>query len=177
MKPPEPLALVDRRQGRVACADALRSALLALAAPASTAATPGAALPARQVWCVDRDFAGWPLEDAAVQQALTAWLHAGGRRLQFIGLDFETTARQLPRFVRWRRDQAHRVEAWRPLDGDLPAGLRGLLAGPVLWQWQETRDLQLLSTPDPVRQAAFTADIADFLQRCEPAWPVTTLGL
>ena len=176
-QPPKPPPPADRLQGRAACGTALRSALLALAPPASTAAKPGTLLPPQQVWCVDRHFADWSLEDAAVQQALAAWLQRAGRRLHFIGLDFEETARRLPRFVRWRRDHAHHVDAWRPSAVELPPGLRGLLAGSVLWQWQETPDPQLLTITDPARLAGFKADIADFLQRCEPAWPVTTLGL
>ena len=180
MTPPQPIELappVERWQGRAGCGEALRSALLALAAPASAACRLGDWLPPQQVWCVDRHFADWPLQDADVQQALAAWLQVAGRRLQFIGLDFETTARRLPRFVRWRRDHAHQVDVWRPSGEDLPPGLRGLWAGPAIWQWQETKDLQLLNITNPVRQAVFKADIADFLQRCEPAWPVTTLGL
>ena len=167
----------DHLRGRAACAAGLRSALLALAVPASITARPGSLPPPQQVWCVDHHFADWSLEDAAVQQALAVWLKPAGRRLQFIGLDFEITARHLPRFVRWRRDHAHHVDAWRPAAMELPPGLRGLLAGSVLWQWQATKDPQLLTITDPARVAAFKADIADFLQQCEPAWPVTTLGL
>ena len=70
---------------------------------------------------------------------------------------------------RWRRDHAHHVDAWRPPDGELLPGLRGLLAGSVLWQSQETKHLLLRNITNPVRRADFKADIADFLQRCEPA--------
>ena len=167
----------DRVQGRLACAEALRAAMLALAPPLSGAASPGNPEPPLQVWCVDRHFAAWPLEDVAVQQALAAWLHCPGRRLHFIGLDFEASARHLPRFVRWRRQHAHHIDAWRPTDDELPAGLRGLLLGGTLWQWQETPGPQLHRFTNPVQLAGFRADIADFLQRCEAAWPVSTLGL
>ena len=173
----EPAPPADRLQGRAACAGALRAALLALAPPLSSAAVAGHPVQPQPVWCVDRHFAAWPLEDVAVQQALAAWLRSPGRSLHFIGLDFEATARHLPRFVRWRRDHAHHIDAWRPSDGELPSGLRGLLAGTTLWQWQETRDQQLLRITNPVQLVSFKTEIADFLQRCVPAWPVTTLGL
>lgn len=167
----------DQVQGHLACAEALRAALLALAP--LLASERGAGNPAQpsQVWCVDHHFAAWPLEDLAVQQALAAWLRSPGRRLQFIGLDFDLSARQLPRFVRWRRHHAHHIDAWRPADDELPPGLRGLLVGATLWQWQETRDLQLRRITNPVQLAHFKAEIADFLQRCVAAWPVTTVGL
>lgn len=164
----------DRLRGRAACAEALRAALLALAPASAVSDDPAQPM---QVWCVDRHFAAWPLEDVAVQQALAAWLQRPGRRLHFIGLDFEATARHLPRFVRWRRDHAHHIDAWRPMGDELPSGLRGLLAGSTLWQWQETRDQQLARITNPVHLAGFKVDIADFLQRCVAAWPVTTLGL
>lgn len=175
--PPEPLSSANRLQGRAACSDALRAALLALAPSAATAAVPEAPALAQQVWCVDHHFAAWPLEDAAVQRALAAWLHRPGRRLRLIGLDFETTMKCLPRFVRWRRDHAHRIDVWRPSDAQLPPGLRGLLVGATLWQWQGAKDQQLLRITNPVYLAVFKAEIADFLQRCEPAWPVSILGL
>lgn len=174
---PEAAPPADRLQGRVACAEALRAAFLALAPQQSGASTAGNLAQPQQVWCVDRHFAAWPLEDAAVQQALAAWLQRPGRRLHFIGLDFEASARHLPRFGRWRRDHAHHIDAWRPADDELPPALRGLLLGATLWQWQETRDQQLHRITNPVQLAGFKADIADFLQRCVPAWPVTNLGL
>ena len=174
---PEAAPPADRLQGRLACAEALRAALLALAPLPSDAAAVGDAGQPQQVWCVDRHFAAWPLEDAAVQQALAAWLQRPGRRLHFIGLDFEASARHLPRFVRWRRDHAHHIDIWRPTDDDLPSGLRGLMLGATLWQWQETKDQQLVRITNPVHLVGFKAEIADFLQRCVPAWPITTLGL
>lgn len=170
--PTDPGPPADRLQGRAACREALRAALLALAPTASAAQ-----VPPQQVWCLDGHFAAWPLDDAAVQQALAAWLHQPGRHLHLIGLDFETTAQGLPRFARWRRDHAHHIDIWCPSDDELPPRLRGLLVGPVWWQRQETRDQQLLRITNPVQLAGLRAEIADFLQRCVPAWPVTTLGL
>jgi len=175
--PPSEGLPADRRQGLQACRAALRDCLLALA-PDITDAPPAPAHPAPvDLCCVDPDFAGWPLEEPEVLRALTTWLCRPGRRLVLIGDDFETTAMRLPRFARWRRDHGHRIDAWRPTEPGWPDGLRGLWVGTTAWRWLDTQEVQLLRITDPAQRQAFKAEIADFLQRCEPAWPVTTLGL
>lgn len=164
-------------QGAAACRAALAQWLCGLGAdPGPDAAgRPGA--PPMQAVCVDRHFGDWPFDDAEVQAALAAWLRRPGRRLRLIALDFATTARQLPRFARWRRDFAHCIEAWQPVEPVLPAGLRGAAAGPLALQWLDQPDLQLRRVQNPVALAELRQHIADYLQQCEPAWPVTTLGL
>ena len=168
--PDEPASGVH--QGRAACQGVLRQALLGLA-PAAGAAAP----PARQVWLVDPDFSAWPLDEPAVLSALTAWLRLGGRQLHLLGLHFDVTARCHPRLTRWRRDWTHAVAVHTPADGHLPAALHGLLAPPLWLQWLDAADWRLRGTTHPAQARSQQAVIADFLQRCEPAWPVTTLGL
>jgi hypothetical protein len=165
-------------QGREVCHALLRQALLDLGAPEPAAATAaGRRLRPRAVWLIDRHFADWPLDDALVLDSLSAWLRPGGRSLVLVGLDFDSTARALPRFARWRRDWSHRIEVLRPADGLLPAALRGLVAADGAWQWLDAPDWRLRQLTHPVRVRALCEEIADFLQRCEPAWPATTLGL
>lgn len=177
INPPSGGVPAEHRHGLQACRAALRDSLLALAPGGAGAPLLPAHPVAVQLCCVDRDFAGWPFEAPEVLQALATWLRAPGRRLVLIGVDFETTARQLPRFARWRRDHGHRVDAWRPTESSLPEGLRGLAVGTTAWRWLETKDAQLHRITDPAHRLAFKAEIADFLQRCEPAWPATTVGL
>ncbi len=160
-------------QGRPACTALLRQALLGLAP--SPAPAPWA--PARQLWLADPDFADWPLDEPAVLQALSAWLRQGGRQICMAGLDFDTTARRHPRLARWRRDWSHAVAVWGPAEGGLPPPLRGLLAAPLWLQWLDAPDWRLRCFTDAVHARAVQPQIADFLQRCEPAWPATTLGL
>jgi hypothetical protein len=130
-----------------------------------------------EVWLADADFDNWPLDDDEVLAGLTRWLRPTGRRLQLIGLEFDAVARKHPRFARWRRDWSHRLSAWRPVEGPLPADLRLLLAPDVAMQWLDARDARLRVVSDAVALRAMHERCADFLQRCEPAWPVTTLGL
>ncbi|MDT7834764.1 hypothetical protein [Aquabacterium sp. OR-4] len=170
--------------GRAAWVDTLRSTLCQLGhghAGAAGAANPsgqaGGGVAVRPVLLWSRDFAEWPLGEPAVLDSLGRWLRAPGRRLVFIGHDYAATARIFPRLERWRRDWAHRIDAWSPtlpVEDEAPSLL---LAGPV--------GLQLLDGTHwrsrVVRQAALLRaqweQTDACLQRCAPAWPVTTLGL
>lgn len=161
-------------QGRELCRGLLRQALVDLAA----AIPPGAGRPApREAWLVDRQFGDWPLDEPVVLDSLSAWLRPGGRCLHLVGLDFEATARALPRFARWRRDWSHAVDARRPAEDLVSLPLRGLLAGGAVWQWLDAPDWRLRLITNPVQVRVALEQLADFLQQCEPAWPVTTLGL
>jgi hypothetical protein len=170
--------------GRAACTALLRQLLCDLGAPPADIALsatgapgqPGQPLPREALIC-DVDFAAWPLDDPAVLRRLASWLRPAGRRLTIVVRDVDATARLHPLFARWRRDWAHRIAVWQPVDGLLAPGLRLLLAGTAAAQWLEAPDWRLRLITDSVHLAALHEQCADFLQRCEPAWPVTTLGL
>ena len=165
-------------QGREVCRALLRQALLELGEPEPPAADSAPRRPSpRSVWLIDRHFADWPLDEPLVLDRLSAWLRRGGRGLVLVGLDFDTTARALPRFARWRRDWSHRIEALRPADGLMPAALRGLVAADLAWQWLDAPDWRLRQLTNPVQICALCEELADLLQHCEPSWPATTLGL
>lgn len=140
------------------------------------AAEPARTVPSKLL-LIDHAFADWPLDDPAVLHALQTWLRPPGRRLRIVGLDFDAVARTHPRFARWRRDWAHRIEAWCPPDGRLAPGLRGLQAGPVAALWLDSPDWCLRQLHGPAQVQNLNERSAAFLQHCEPAWPVTTLGL
>lgn len=159
-------------QGRQACTALLRNMLLGLA-PA--ACTPWGGV--REVWLADPDFADWPLDEPEVHGALAAWLRQGGRQLRIASLQFDKVARHHPRLARWRRDWSHAISAWSPTEGGLPCDVRGLLVAPLWLQRLDAPDWRMACTGDVPRAKAVQAEIADFLQRCEPSWPATTLGL
>ena len=183
---PAPLPTNAVLQGRQACSALLRQVLLNAVRPAAipTAAPEPAdpappALPAPSgiLLLIDRDFYAWPLDDPQLLQGLADWLRLPGRRLRIVALDFDAVVRSHPRFARWRRDWSHRIEALSPADGLLPPGLRLLAAGPVLLQWLDAPDWRLRLITDGLQRQSLHEQCADFLQRCEPAWPATTLGL
>ena len=175
-------------QGRSDCTAQLRTLLCGLAPmPPGASTDVGTApawmfdpLPAR-VLLSDSQFADWPLDDPVVLASLSAWLRPPGRALQLVGQDFAAVARRFPRFARWRRDWAHRVEVWQPTDAEWPAGQRLLLAPTLAAQWFDVPSARTIARlrliTNAVHVRALHTQSADFLQRCEPAWPVTTLGL
>ncbi len=127
---------------------------------------------------VDADFTEWPLNDAGWLQQLTAWLRLPQRRLVLLAADFSAIPQQHPRFMAWRRDWSHAVEA-RQVPPELATGL------PLVLLDDRQLSVQLL---DPVHwrgRAAQDARVAHLireqvdavLQRSEIGFPVNTLGL
>ncbi len=129
------------------------------------------------VWCIDTDFADWPLDDPTVLDALVRWARPPGRLLRLVGLDFDVAARRHPRFAAWRRDWSHRFEAGRPIESeraDLPGILLAGSQGFELLDRERWRGRWVRGAAD-LRALAETCDA--IAQRCEGAWPATTLGL
>jgi hypothetical protein len=154
-------------EGREACIQAWRDLLVSLPERGG-----------HSVWCVDRDFAEWPLDDAAVLEALLRWGKAGARRMaHFVAADYAPVSRRFPRLVAWRRDWAHCVQAFRPFDEDkvdlpgiLVVGSAGIeMLEPLRWRARRSE-----AAADLRRLVETSEAIA---QRCEPGWPVTVLGL
>lgn len=159
-------------EGRAAWQDALRGALL-------TACAEGA----RDVFCFDRDFTGWPWSEAEVLAGLTAWVRPP-RRLTLIATQFEELQRRQPRFVTWRQRYDHCFSAWanEPQSGDgasfdaalVALGSTGVLLSLRLLdaaRWRFTASLQ--KHDGVLLQDWF--DVA--AQRCTPAFAASTLGL
>lgn len=129
------------------------------------------------VWCIDTDFADWPLDDAGVLDALVQWARPPGRLLRLVGQDFRLAARHHPRFAAWRRDWSHRFEAWQPAQNErleLPGLLLAGSQGFELLDRERWRGRWVRGAAD-LRALAETCEA--IAQRCESAWPATTLGL
>ncbi len=134
---------------------------------------------ARRIVWVDRDFAEWPLDDPALHADLSTWLRLPQRRLVLLAADYTVLPRSHPRFVGWRRLWSHAVEAWSPSDEAVAKDLPTLaidegavclhLADAIHWRGSAVLDK---------RAARLWRDqIEAVLQRSEPAFPVSTLGL
>jgi hypothetical protein len=159
---PEPRAIASR----TAFVDALHEATtLALTQRAR-----------RMVW-VDADFADWPLDDPAWLQRLTDWLRLPQRQLQLLATDYDELRRRA-RFVACYRLWSHAITAYAPAQDDATSLPCVLLA-------DDTALVQLLDKvrwrgwacagPSALRPWRERSDA--LLQRAEPAFPVTTLGL
>jgi hypothetical protein len=131
---------------------------------------------ARELWCSDVDFADWPLNEPALIEALVQWARPQ-RRLHLLAQHYDEMPRRHPRFVRWRRDFSHVVEAWRAEDLD-PGQHPCLLVA-------AHRSIELLDSGHWRARASEEAADAQrarerldaILQRSAPGFAATTLGL
>lgn len=153
-------------EGRQACRAALRDQLLDLSAG-------GAA----EVWLVDADYEIWPLDDAEVLAALVHWARPQGRRLRMIGRDFAAVERRLPKFSAWRRTWAHAFEARQPAAGEVLELPTLLWAGPCALEVLDTVHWRARRLGEASALRTLMEQIEALSQRCESAWPATTLGL
>jgi hypothetical protein len=131
----------------------------------------------RDITLVDPDFSPWPLDDPEVVEALTRWIQLPGRRLRLMGVRFDLIERDQARFAAWRKPFSHAVECMTPTEvdaSDLPAVL--LFETGYLELWDRER-WQARWTAERRAWVLQRERIDALMQRCEPAWPVTMLGL
>ena len=151
--------------GRTAFRDAVRRALRG-------AARGGV----RELVWVDTDYEAWPLDDAAMLEALGAWSRLPSRRLLMVATRFDAVARLFPRFTAWRAERSHVAEC-RVTDVEPSQVPTLLLAGPAslhLADAQRWRGHWLTTQ----REFDDWREVADVLvQRSEPGFAVNTLGL
>lgn len=160
----EPAPIIDSRSG---FQSAVRWAL-----------TQALAQGARRLLVCDEQLADWPLDEPPVLETLTAWARLPQRRLVLLVRRWDEVPRRYPRFIAWRRDWDHALEAWTPVDEaprELPTlltsdtGVCVQLVDRLRWRGSAAVDL---------RRARLCTDAVDaVLQRSERAFAVKTLGL
>lgn len=131
----------------------------------------------RELTLVDADFSPWPLAAPPVLNALTQWVRLPGRRLRLLGARYDIVERDQSRFAMWRRSFAHAIECYSPTEvepSDLPSLLLGDASGLELLDRERYQARRSAERRWLVMQRE---RIDALLQRSEPAWPVTVLGL
>jgi len=131
----------------------------------------------REITLVDVDFSAWPLDQAAVVDALTRWIQLPGRRLHLMGSRFDLIERGQPRFAAWRKPFSHAVACMSPTEldpSDMPAVLLFDDGYLELLDREHGRARWTTERRDWILQRE---RIDALVSRCEPAWPVTVLGL
>ncbi len=132
----------------------------------------------RTLLLADADFSFWPLDDAALRQALGAWVRLPGRRLQLLAQRYEEVPRRSPRFTAWRRDWAHAVDAWQSPEemGDVVPTLL-LDDGPVSVHLMDAVHWRGRAAIDVAQAQMWREKLDALLQRCERSFSAYTLGL
>lgn len=133
---------------------------------------------ARRMTWVDPDFGVWPLDDDALLETLATWLRLPQRRLVLLARDYTLLQRLHPRFVSWRRNWAHAIDAWTPSDG-VEARLPTLLIDDqrLCLQVHDTSQWRGRLALDEQAVRQWRDEIDALLQRCEAAFPAHHLGL
>ena len=133
---------------------------------------------ARSLIWVDPTYEHWPLDDVDALQTLTQWVRLPGRQLTLLAARFDEVPRRQPRFTAWRKDWAHAIRAFQaPVEfaADLPTLMlddRRLcihLIDAVNWRGR--------AVLDPRARLLWQEKVDVVLQRSEPAFAATTLGL
>ena len=131
----------------------------------------------RRLSFVDESFLAWPLEQPGFTDALTAFLREPGRRLLWLGRDYESLRVRAPRFTAWRRTWGHALDVLSPADEETALPCLAV-ADRALGVWVRDREAGVgrarVDHPDAVRAAL---DIDAWTQRSVPAFAPTTLGL
>lgn len=165
--PNEELGAAPRIDSREAFADGLRWGFAAALADG-----------ARSITCVDPNFELWPLDDAALLDSLTAWLKLPQRKLVLLAASYDEVPRRQPRFTGWRVHWAHAIQALQcpqEFAAELPSLLIDdrrtcvHLIDPVHGRGRADRDAR--------SRLLWQEKVDVVLQRSEPAFAVTTLGL
>jgi hypothetical protein len=133
----------------------------------------------------EEPFVDWPLSEAPVLDALTAWVRPG-RRLHLLAAQYDSLARRHPRFVRWRGTWSHAIDA-RAFDAEAAtatgrANLAAILLGQGgsasfslrLFDTLQWRGAQSVEAADALRAREWFDALA---QRSCESFAVTTLGL
>ena len=127
------------------------------------------------VWS-DADFADWPLGGRAFHEALLSWSRTG-RRLILLARRYDMLVDRHARFVAWRRDWSHVVEA-RAVPGADPVDFPSAWWSPawVLHRHDPER-CRGVAAADASRRVALRETLDEWLRRSAPAFPAVTLGL
>ncbi len=140
----------------------------------ATAATRGS----RRLVFVDADLSDWPLDEPELLATLGAWLLRPGRQLVLLADDFEALPRSHPRFVAWRRDWVHAIEACTPAEpGTVTLPTLLLDEGQVCVRVIDKRQWRGAVTCDARELWQARERVDAILQRSVPAFPATTVGL
>jgi PIN domain nuclease of toxin-antitoxin system len=129
-----------------------------------------------ELWLTDASFEDWPLGERDVIASLQAWA-SGARKLNLLAKRFEPLQRSHHRFVAWRVQWAHIIEA-RAIPSadalDFPSAI--LTSAWALQRLDPERCTGFVST-EPVLRVALRESLQEHWARATPAFAASTLGL
>ncbi|NJS37194.1 MAG: hypothetical protein HC765_13600 [Brachymonas sp.] len=127
------------------------------------------------IWC-DLSFEDWPLGERSVIADLQAWSMTG-RKLTLMARRFDTLIATHHRFVNWRRQWEHIVEA-RGISSASEEEFPSVIWSPNWVMQRLQRDwCKGVAGGEPARRLQTRELLSDWLSKSSPAFPSSTLGL
>ena len=130
----------------------------------------------RELWLADASFEDWPLGERVVAQALHDWSQTG-RKMFLLAKRYDHLQRTHHRFVSWRVQWAHIIEA-RALSALDASDFPSAVASP---QWVLQRlDLERsrgVVSHGAARRVAVAETLREVWSRASPAFAASTLGI
>ena len=161
---PTPL-LEGTFDGRNAFAQLIRDAL-------ATAARDGW----RELLLVDASFEDWPLGERAVVDSLQAWSKTG-RKFTIVAKRFDTLIAKHHRFVTWRGQWSHIVQAHGIAQADASELTSAIYSPNWVMRRLDTVRSKGIASSDPARRVMLREEINEWIGKSSPAFAATTLGL
>lgn len=130
----------------------------------------------RELWMVDASFEDWPLGERVVAQALHDWSQTG-RKMFLLARRYDELQRVHHRFVSWRVQWAHIIEA-RALPGADASDFPSAIASPK-WVLQRVNLEHCTGfvSHDAARRVALAETLRELWSRASPAFAASTLGI
>jgi hypothetical protein len=127
------------------------------------------------VW-FDLNYADWPLGERSVEASLQAW-SATGRKLTLVAKRFDTVISTHHRFVAWRKQWSHIIEA-RAVSSASDEEFPSLILSDK-WAMQRLQPALCkgVAGSEPKRRVDLRELTHEWLSISSPAFPATTLGL
>lgn len=127
------------------------------------------------VFC-DANYAGWPLGERAVVEALQSWAR-GGRRLVMLAMDYSALPRQHARFVSWRQTWDHIIECRLCRANDALAFPSALWTPAWVMQRIDVERDVLVCDHDAARRVMLRQLLDECRRDSAPGFPASVLGL
>ncbi len=130
----------------------------------------------REVILSDADFADWPLGERAVAESLQAW-GAAGRSVILLAKQYDEVVRRHARFVEWRRQWSHIVEARRCATADALEIPSAIWSPGWVMQRLEIEHCRGYAGHEPQRRLLLRELLQEWLAKSTVSFPASTLGL
>jgi hypothetical protein len=130
----------------------------------------------RELLLVDASFEDWPLGERAVIESLQSWSKTG-RKFTIVAKRFDTLMAKHHRFVTWRGQWSHIVEARAVPSADATDFPSAIYSPNWVMRRLDLVRSKGVASSDTARRVMLREELNEWLGKSSPAFAATTLGL